>query len=116
MKINFIKNKLTLVSISLMATATNAMSAAGLGGVIGATDGNSNLVQTVLGGSPIVSAVVKSALVFGILYSVFKIAQELLDGQGGGQGGKMWGKFGAIIGFGVIYYFLFVLTGTGSVT
>lgn len=68
----------------------------------------SNVIKDLIANSPIVNALVQSGIFFGIIISIFLMAKDMIGGQGD-AGKAFWGKLGAMIGFGALYYYLFVV-------
>lgn len=77
-----------------------------LSGELGISNG-SNVIKDLINESPIVNALVQSGIFFGIVISIFLMAKDMLGG-GGDAGKAFWGKLGAMIAFGALYYYLFM--------
>jgi len=103
----FNNKKLLVTSIGVSLTTSSLFAGGDIEGKFGNIDKNTNIIDTVLTNSPIVSATVQTGIIFGMLYAIFLIAKDLLT-DGGGQGKGPWGKLGAIVALGILYYFLFM--------
>lgn len=95
-------------SVALLSTSAMAADNGIVGGSIGITAGNEDIIRKILKESPIVSVLVQAGILFGILFALFLMGKDMLTGQGD-AGKAFWGKLGAMIAFGVLYYYLFMM-------
>lgn len=101
-------NKKVVVASIVVGTPIVSMASGVVDTAFGTTGATTNVIKTIIAGSTLVSTLVQSAIILGILFSIFQIGKELL-GEGG-QGGKaLWGKIGAMLAFAVLYYYLFMV-------
>jgi len=67
---------------------------------------SNKLIQTIITDSPLISSVVQTLIIFGVLYAIFLIAKKSLSKEEGKE--QVWTSLGAIIILLSLYSFLFL--------